>query len=429
VKSATLHSVAYGNSRFVVTGSGLDWPMTVTSINGLDWGLDHDFRDIVAGPDRLVTVGASGSARITSDGRTWTPGRIGPYTFNGVAYGADKYRAIGNHSFNSWIVYSSTDGLVWTAPVVVDATTLVSSICYGDGLWVVVGYYGSYIATSPDGITWTQRSAPEIYYQSVTHGESGFVAVGEGGQAAYSVDGITWEKGSSSHTHYLWNVKYLNGRYWAVGNSGTISYSETGASWTLATLPTPSRVSSLDFGFGKYIAVDTAGRAFSSVDGVNWREEFTGTTRSFRRVAAIADSIIAFSTQGTVLRQSRFGGWLADHFPTLETQKDIHLVGATADPDGDGVTNLMEYAFGTDPTESETEPSSGFWLEAGRLNYQYRQARADIDYIVETSASLLSPEWTSDAVDQGDRETEGVVTASVPADNSSTFLRLKVTIK
>lgn len=106
------------------------------------------------------------------------------------------------------------------------------------------------------------------------------------------------------------------------------------------------------------------------------------------------------------------------------------LVGATSDPDGDGVGDLLEYAVGTVPTQLDEAAGFTSWAdESGRLNYQYRRARADLSYTVETSTSLLSAEWSSIGVDQGSGALGSVITASVPIEAPSVFLRLSVKIK
>src|SRR5690606_5527398 len=58
-----------------------------------------------------------------------------------------------------------------------------TSVTYGNGLFVAVAYDGTNrVMTSPDGITWTSRSAPEanVWY-SVTYGNGLFVAVSTSG--------------------------------------------------------------------------------------------------------------------------------------------------------------------------------------------------------------------------------------------------------
>ena len=61
-----------------------------------------------------------------------------------------------------------------------------------------------------------------------------------------------------------------------------------------------------------------------------------------------------------------YNAWLASHFTPVEIA-DPAISGTTSDPDGDGATNLFEYAFGTDP---DLTPASG--KRMGRLNLTLR---------------------------------------------------------
>lgn len=59
-----------------------------------------------------------------------------------------------------------------------------------------------------------------------------------------------------------------------------------------------------------------------------------------------------------VLRvRSSYEDFLADYF-TEAQQADALVSGAAADPEGDGLTNFMEHAFGTDPLASTVWPVS-----------------------------------------------------------------------
>jgi poly(3-hydroxybutyrate) depolymerase len=57
--------------------------------------------------------------------------------------------------------------------------------------------------------------------------------------------------------------------------------------------------------------------------------------------------------------------WRSDHFGASATNPDI--AGDLADPDGDGVKNLLEYAAGTDPLAAEVPSWLSFGLENGFL--------------------------------------------------------------
>jgi hypothetical protein len=63
------------------------------------------------------------------------------------------------------------------------------SVAFGAGLFVVVGTGG--VITSPDGITWTARTAPGSLTR-IAFGAGRFVVVSTGSSAITSTDGITW---------------------------------------------------------------------------------------------------------------------------------------------------------------------------------------------------------------------------------------------
>ena len=58
----------------------------------------------------------------------------------------------------------------------------MDAVTYGNGLFVAVGQGGTHqVMTSPDGVTWTARTAAEANsWDSVTYGNGQFVAVWSG---------------------------------------------------------------------------------------------------------------------------------------------------------------------------------------------------------------------------------------------------------
>lgn len=61
------------------------------------------------------------------------------------------------------------------------------------------------------------------------------------------------------------------------------------------------------------------------------------------------------SLRVTVVPPSLIEEWLVEYFGTSEDTAEL-LIGATEDFDGDGLSNLLEYAFNTDPTEAGASP-------------------------------------------------------------------------
>ena len=98
-----------------------------------------------------------------------------------------------------------------------------------------------------------------------------------------------------------------------------------------------------------------------------------------------------------------------------------------ADPDDDGVVNLLEYALGGDPDSSISRPSTDSQFIASKLQISFLRARPELAYAVESSGDLIA--WTnvpynSVAVGQTQtvQDTELVSTAIPPR----RFLRLRV---
>ena len=98
-----------------------------------------------------------------------------------------------------------------------------------------------------------------------------------------------------------------------------------------------------------------------------------------------------------------------------------------ADPDQDGIPNLMEYAMGTHPLEQNTAQVS-MSHSAGAIAIQYPEVltRSDVSLIPETSASLETSGWSSVSATTIDTVgSKRMQEASLPTSNTKGFLRLR----
>ena len=206
-------SVAYGNGIWVATGTTSEPIVIVTSTDGINWY------------PLPVDPFALGTARVQY--------------INGVFYATGR-------SDNANIC-TSTDGINWT-PIILFPGGLVSSLAYGDGLWVAVGNnidYTESIATSSDLINWTPVSSPFTGQSAmdVAFGQSNgnplWIAVGSTPNMATSTDGITWTPETHAFASDLYGILYANGLWIAYGSSTTTSIvtSSDGITWNPITNP------------------------------------------------------------------------------------------------------------------------------------------------------------------------------------------------
>ena len=124
-------------------------------------------------------------------------------------------------------------------------------------------------------------------------------------------------------------------------------------------------------------------------------------------------------------------GWRQVHFNTTSNSDSA---ADSADPDHDGLENLLEWACGLIPTASSSLPTSSV-LNGTDIEFNYTRSlaavNAGVTFAVEWSDSLLGTSWSTSGVTQSvltDNGTTQQMKATLPAGTSGQrFVRLKVT--
>jgi YD repeat-containing protein len=144
----------------------------------------------------------------------------------------------------------------------------------------------------------------------VTYGNGQFVAVGVGGTIVTSPDGVTWTQRSSGTTKDIYGVVFGNNLYVAVGAEGLVMTSSDAITWTIQTSGTQAVLYTVAYGKGRYVAVGDG--LLTSTDGINWN--FKG-----------------FSNTGELIGSSaQTGGLQANFFPfPFPSAATYHLAGVS----------------------------------------------------------------------------------------------------
>ncbi|MEY4488999.1 MAG: hypothetical protein RIQ79_1507, partial [Verrucomicrobiota bacterium] len=98
----------------------------------------------------------------------------------------------------------------------------------------------------------------------------------------------------------------------------------------------------------------------------------------------------AAATANVTIKDKPYDAWRFAKFSAAQLA-DTAISGPSADPDADGLANLLEYAFARDPLAADSpsaEPSASVGLD-DHLSLTYFQAAGRTDLV-------FAPEWTAD---------------------------------
>lgn len=136
----------------------------------------------------------------------------------------------------------------------------------------------------------------------------------------------------------------------------------------------------------------------------------------------------ASATSATIqLLDSVLNTWKIAHFGSIANAQSLGADGA--DPDNDGLSNLLEYALNADPMKADASGLTSSSVENGSLTFTYNRLKnaPDITYHLLSSSNLAA--WTEPTVTETILSDDGQVQrvkATFPAGGAQGFAKLQV---
>jgi hypothetical protein len=176
------------------------------------------------------------------DGQIWARANMPMGQWQTVTHGTTLFVAGGYNQWYDGIVATSPDGINWTQGTLPAGTGPLQYIIWSGAQFVAVGatWPGASVGTcltSPDGLTWTKRTIPAGPWGSVCYNASNlYIALTyDGLQCITSADGITWTTRTApggAPQDIVWN----GSAFVVVGYSSFCKTTTDGITWTNKTI-------------------------------------------------------------------------------------------------------------------------------------------------------------------------------------------------
>lgn len=211
-------------------------------------------------------------------------------------------------AWNGTFAAYSYDGLHWYKST--DFPTGVSGgnfscIANNNSRFVAINTRGDVITANSSATTWTKTKTLKNGYRCITYGNGLYVAGGENGTIAYSSDGESWSEISMTSlsndtiSGIAWNG---NDRFVAVTNSGNTLYSSNGKNWYIGNntgITHKPNFAKIAYGNGKYVVISSNEYIAYSTTGYNvWRKVNTYDSKSKNNIIFLNGYFIIIQ-QGT----------------------------------------------------------------------------------------------------------------------------------
>ena len=270
---------------------------------------DQQWEAVAYGSGKFVAVASSGSGNrvmTSTNGTYWTlRTSASDGNWQGITYADNQFVAVGSNA-----VMTSPDGITWTSRTAPTGEWQAITNC--GGLYVATATWGSnYVMTSTNGSDWTVRTPAHTWSHDAVACSASvprFVSVSQFGRGWSSADGISnWSIQNPGAIVDIRTVAFGAGRFsWLEysTNSGNRygAYSTNGVNWTNTASAPANQWKYITYGGNKFIAVAEGGvnsRSAYSTDGANWTLGSSVPNNSWQGVAYGAGKYVAVANSGT----------------------------------------------------------------------------------------------------------------------------------
>lgn len=230
---------ANGTAIATSTDNGTTWTARTKNLGGssIAWGNGKWV-------SQNYTPASTSSFEYSSDGASWTTttAPVAALNWDSLTFANGRFFAI---AYGDSRCATSTDGITWTTvtlPTQTNARRTSVSYSAGLGMWITTSRDSSYFDSSPDGTTWTARTASSAADWYGSAGNSGiFVAIVNNSTTyATSTNGTSWTgRTFAVNTGSVVGAEQQFGTIVvpAYSPTSTVYTSTNGTSWTARTLP------------------------------------------------------------------------------------------------------------------------------------------------------------------------------------------------
>lgn len=276
---------------------GEQW--TTRSSGGL-----YDFRDITTDGNIIVAIGDSGRIVTSDSGINWTL-RSTPTgaKLSGIAATLKFGFVVVSSSGGGDTVLLSADGLIWSAPATTGITIGLNDVTGFGNTLISVGCNGS-IFTSPNGVSWTQRTSGGVCVNAIKRAgltSVQYITVGQNGTVYTSPEGLSWFPQTSGVTTWFRDLAAGCSKIVAVGDGGLIVSSTDGVHWATAD-SVGINLNAVICSGDSFVAVGDSGAIFTSFDdAATWVRRTSSTTKELTGVVRAGSKYVVVGLDGTIL--------------------------------------------------------------------------------------------------------------------------------